>query len=97
MVKVKVKVKVTLRLAVYRQSIHFSSRDAKDKVEVILRLTVSQSVSLGVELQDIYYFLTITVLYFWGAVSDERTGLSFVYAAGPRQRSLSRVPVPWES
>jgi hypothetical protein len=27
----------------------------------------------------------------WGALSDERTGLSFVYAAGPRQRSISRV------
>jgi hypothetical protein len=32
-------------------------------------------------------------------ISDERTGLSFihVYAAGLRQPSLSRVPVPWES
>jgi hypothetical protein len=29
----------------------------------------------------------------WGALSDERTGLSFVYAVGPRQRSLSRVRV----
>jgi hypothetical protein len=28
--------------------------------------------------------LTVTVLFLWGAVSDERTGLSFVYAAGPR-------------
>jgi hypothetical protein len=33
----------------------------------------------------------------WGALSDERTGLSLVYAAGPRQRSLSRVQVPWDS
>jgi hypothetical protein len=33
----------------------------------------------------------------WGALSDERTGLSFVYAAGPRQRSLSRVRVHWNS
>jgi hypothetical protein len=33
----------------------------------------------------------------WGALSDERTGLSFIYAAGPRQRSLSRVRVPWDS
>jgi hypothetical protein len=30
-----------------------------------------------------------------GAVSDERTGLSFIYAAGPLQRRLSRVLVPW--
>jgi hypothetical protein len=34
---------------------------------------------------------------FWGTLSDERTGLSFVYAAGPRQRSLSQVRVPWIS
>jgi hypothetical protein len=30
-----------------------------------------------------------------GALSDERTGLSFSIAAGPRQRSHSRVRVPW--
>jgi hypothetical protein len=48
---------------------------------------------------DIYYYsyLTVTVLFFWGALSDERTGLSFVHAAGPRQRSLSRVRVPLDS
>jgi hypothetical protein len=34
---------------------------------------------------DIYYSLTVTVLFLWGALSDERTGLSFVYAAAPRQ------------
>jgi hypothetical protein len=37
-----------------------------DKVKVTLRLTVSQSVSLGVEPQDIYYCLTVTVLFFVG-------------------------------
>jgi hypothetical protein len=31
------------------------------------------------------------------ALSDERTGLSFVYAAGPRQRCLSRIRVPWDA
>jgi hypothetical protein len=41
--------------------------------------------------------LTVTVLFLWGALSDEKTGLSFVYSAGPRQRSLSRVQVPWDS
>jgi hypothetical protein len=46
---------------------------------------------------DIYYSLTVTVLFLWGALSDERTGLSFVYAAGPRQHSLSRVRVPCNS
>jgi hypothetical protein len=30
--------------------------------------------------------MTVTVLFLWGALSDERTGLSFVYAAGPCQR-----------
>jgi hypothetical protein len=37
------------------------------------------------------------VLFFWDAIFDERAGLSFVYAAGPRQCSLSRVRVPWIS
>jgi hypothetical protein len=36
-------------------------------------------------------------LVLWGALSDERTGLSFIYAAGPRQRSFSRVRVAWGS
>jgi hypothetical protein len=33
----------------------------------------------------------------WGALSDERTGLSFTITAGTSQRSHSRVPVPWDS
>jgi hypothetical protein len=33
----------------------------------------------------------------WGALSNERTGLSFTIAAGPRQRSHSRVRIPWDS
>jgi hypothetical protein len=32
-----------------------------------------------------------------GALSDERTGLSFIIGAGPRQRSHSRVRIPWDS
>jgi hypothetical protein len=46
---------------------------------------------------DIYYCLTVTVLFLRGVLSDETTSLSFVYATGPRQRSLSRVWVPWDS
>jgi hypothetical protein len=46
---------------------------------------------------DIYYCLTVTVLFLWGALSDERAGLTFVYAADSSQRSLSRVRVPWDS
>jgi hypothetical protein len=34
---------------------------------------------------------------FVGALSEERTGLSFVYAAGPCPRRLSRVRVPRDS
>jgi hypothetical protein len=37
---------------------------------------------------------TIAVLSMWGALSDESTGLSFITAAGPRQRSHSRVLIP---
>jgi hypothetical protein len=36
-------------------------------------------------------------LSMWGAFSDERAGLSYTIAAGPRQRSHSRVRVPWDS
>jgi hypothetical protein len=32
----------------------------------------------------------------WNAFSDERTGLSFTIAAGPRKGSHSRVRVPWD-
>jgi hypothetical protein len=35
--------------------------------------------------------------FLWGAFSDDRVGLTFVYSAGPCQRSLSRVRVPWYS
>jgi hypothetical protein len=40
--------------------------------------------------------LTVTFLIPWGALSDKRMGLSFVCAAGPCQRSLSWVLVPWD-
>jgi hypothetical protein len=33
---------------------------------------------------DYYYCQTVAGLLMWGAVSDERTGLSFAIAAGPR-------------
>jgi hypothetical protein len=46
---------------------------------------------------DIYYCLTVTILFLWGALSDERRGLSFIIAAGPRQRRHSQVRVPWDS
>jgi hypothetical protein len=46
---------------------------------------------------DFYYCLTVAGLLMRGSLSDERTGLSFTIAAGPRQCSDSRVPVPWDS
>jgi hypothetical protein len=71
-------------------------------VKVTLRLTVSQSVSLGVEphlgLMTRYLLLFdsyCVVLSLYNILSDVRMALPFVYAAGPRQRSLSRVRVPW--
>jgi hypothetical protein len=45
-------------------------------------------------------FITVWQLrscFMWGALSGERMGLSFVYATGPCQRSLSQVRVPWDS
>jgi hypothetical protein len=55
---------------------------SKVKVKVTLRLTVSQSVLVLSPIwgsgPDIYYCLTVTVFFLWGALSDERTGPSFV-------------------
>jgi hypothetical protein len=46
---------------------------------------------------DIYYCQIVAGLLIWGALSDERTGLWFTTAAGPRQCSHSRVQVPLHS
>jgi hypothetical protein len=46
---------------------------------------------------DINYCLTVVGSLIWGVLSDERTGMSFALAAGPRQRSQSRVQVPSDS
>jgi hypothetical protein len=43
---------------------------------------------------DFYYCQTVAGLFMWGALSDERTSLSFTIAVGPRQSSHSRVRVP---
>jgi hypothetical protein len=40
------------------------------------------------------YCQTVAGSFMWGALSDERTGLPFTIAAGPRQRSHSWVRVP---
>jgi hypothetical protein len=59
--------------------------------------TDGQSVSKSWCRAPVFITLTVTVLFSWGALSDERTSLSFAYAAGPCQRSHSRVRVPWNS
>jgi hypothetical protein len=46
---------------------------------------------------DFYYCQIVTGLLMWGALSDERTGLSFTIAAGSRQRNHFRIRVPWDS
>jgi hypothetical protein len=46
---------------------------------------------------DFYYCHIVADLLMWGALSDERTGVSFTIAAGSRQRSHSRVRVRWDS
>jgi hypothetical protein len=68
----------------------------------MLRLTVSRPVCLGIKhpsgaYDHLYYCLTVAGMLMWGVLSDERTGLSFAIATGPRQRSNSRVRVPWDS
>jgi hypothetical protein len=46
---------------------------------------------------DLCYCQTFAGLFVWGALSDERTDLSFTTFADPRQRSHSQVRVPWHS
>jgi hypothetical protein len=58
-------------------------------------LSQCQTVIWGLR-PDFYYCHTVAGLSMWGAVSDERTGL-FTIAAGPRQRSHSRVRAPRNS
>jgi hypothetical protein len=69
----------------------------------MLRQTVSRPVSPRIKNPSGAYdqiFITVRQLrglLMWGAHSDDRTGLSFITAAGPRQRSHSRVRVPCDS
>jgi hypothetical protein len=73
----------------------------------MLRPTVSRPVCLGIKhpsgaYNQIFfrseYGIRLRVRFSipWVTLSDERTGLSFVCAAGPCQHSLSRVLVPWD-
>jgi hypothetical protein len=46
---------------------------------------------------DFYYCQTVAGFLMWGVLSDERTGLPFTIAAGPRQCSHSWVRVARDS
>jgi hypothetical protein len=45
---------------------------------------------------DLHYCQTVAGFPMRGILSDERTGLSFAIVTGPRQRSHSRIRVPWD-
>jgi hypothetical protein len=72
-------------------------------LSLILRPTVYRPVCLGVKYPSGTYdqiFVAVRLLlvcWLWGALSNDRTGLSFTIIAGPRQRSHSRVQGPWHS
>jgi hypothetical protein len=69
----------------------------------MLRPTVSRPVCLRIKHPSGAYsqiFITVRqlqVLLMWDALSDERTGMSFTIAPGPRQRGHLRVLIPWDS
>jgi hypothetical protein len=74
-------------------------------LSLMLQPTVSRPVCLGIKHPSglMTRFLlpygirrTVAGLLIWGALSDERMGLSFTLASGPSQRSHSRVRVPWD-
>jgi hypothetical protein len=71
-------------------------------LSLMLRPTVSRPVCLGIKhpsgAYDQIFIIVGQLRGCWcGALSDERTGLSFKIAAGPRQRSHSEVRVPCDS
>jgi hypothetical protein len=76
-----------------------SEVNSEVEVEVTLRLTASQSVSLGVEphlglmTRYLLLFCQLRSCFFGGrgALSDERTGLPFVYTADPCQRRTQPI------
>jgi hypothetical protein len=64
---------------------------------LMLRPTVSRPVCLRIKHPSGAYDQMSDSLVMWGALSDEKTGLSFTTAAGPRQRCHFQVWVPWDS
>jgi hypothetical protein len=84
----------------HRLSLLFTDCLPAHGVWVILRPTVSRPACLRIRhpsgglRPDFYYCRTVAPLLMWGALSDERTGLTFPITADPRQCSHSQVWVP---
>lgn len=51
----------------------------------MLRLTVGQPIRLGGKHPPAAQDQRVAVLFKWGTIPDERTGLTFTTAAGPRR------------
>jgi hypothetical protein len=70
------------KMKVSSQYSKLQTAGSNNKVKVTLRLTVTQSICLGVEpnlgLLTRDFFFKVIVLSFWDALSEERSGLSFV-------------------
>jgi hypothetical protein len=76
----------------------YSQLNSQLSLTLILRPTISRlvlesSTLLGLTSRSLLLSDSCGFLI-WGALSDERTGLLFTIAAGPRQRSHFRVRVP---
>jgi hypothetical protein len=71
-------------------------------LSLLLRPTISPPVCLGIMTRLVLTAIFVLLsdswsLLMWGALSDEKTGLSFTIAPVSRQRSHFRVRVPWDS
>jgi hypothetical protein len=80
----------------------FNSLTQQATYKVMLRPTVGQSAGLCVQhlsgAQDQSFIILRQLhVFMWGALSDERTGLSFIITARPRQHSHSRDRIPRDS
>jgi hypothetical protein len=80
-------------------TINYDLRLTKFKVKILLGSTVSWPVCIDVkdasegQRPDFQYYQRVKDLLMWVVLSDERTGLYFTTAAGPRQRSDSPIRV----
>jgi hypothetical protein len=72
------------------------TNESLESSRVVVSMSWNKAPILGLR-ADFYFCQSVAGLLMRGPFSDERTGLSFIIAAGPRQRSHSRVRVPWDS